>query len=110
MNTTTVSTATLAEMREAEARRRNGLPAATTAHRAAVDAAEGMAEVVKAARLVPVEAFEIGRVCTAVTVTVAEDGTATTDECTTVLSRYNEGPQCHSCDAKNPQDVDALIG
>ena len=44
------------------------------------------------------------------TVTVTEDGTATTDECTTVLSRYNEGPQCHSCDAKNPQDVDSLIG
>ncbi|MBD04026.1 MAG: hypothetical protein CME24_06740 [Gemmatimonadetes bacterium] len=108
--TTGTSTATLAAMRDAEARRRNGLPAATAAQRATVEAADLMVEVVKSARLVAVEAFEKGRVCTAVTVTVDEDGTATTDECTTVLSIYNEGPQCHRCDAKNPQDVDSLIG
>lgn len=110
MNTTKHSTATLAAMRDAEARRRNGLPAATASQRAAVDAADLMPEVVKAARTVAAETFEIGRICTAVTVTVDEDGTATTDHCTTVLSRYNEGPQCHQCDRNNPIDVDTLIG
>ena len=109
MNTTQHSTATLAAMRDAEARRRNGLPAATAAQRATVDAAEGMVEVVKAARIVAPETFEKGRICTAVTVTVDEDGTATTDHCTTVLSIYNEGPQCHRCDVKNPQDIDAIL-
>ena len=100
MNTSQHSSQDLAAIRDREARRRTGQPAATASQRAAVDAAEGMPEVVKAARLATSEAFEIGRICTAVTVTVDEDGTATTEECTTVLSIYNEGPQCHSCDAK----------
>jgi len=107
--TTGTSTATLAAMRDAEARRRNGLPAATAAQRATVEAADGMVEVLKAARTVAAETFEIGRQCTAVTVTTEDDGTATTERCTTIVSRYNEGPQCHQCDRNNPVDIDSLI-
>ena len=108
--TTDTSSATLAAQRDAAARARNGLPAISASHRAAVDAADLYPEVVKAARLVEVEAFEIGRICTSIHVTVDDDGVATTRACTTVISRYNEGPQCHSCDRSNPVDVDALIG
>ena len=108
--TTDTSSATLAAQRDAAARARNGLPAISVSHRAAVDAADLYPEVVKAARLVEVEAFEIGRICTSIHTDVDEAGVATTRTCTTVLSRYNEGPQCHSCDRSNPVDVDALIG
>ena len=104
------SSTALAWSRDAVARARNGLPAISASHRAAVDAADLYPEVVKAARLVEVEACEIGRICTSIHTDVDEAGVATTRTCTTVLSRYNEGPQCHSCDRSNPASVDALIG
>lgn len=68
------------------------------------------------AELVAPETFDKGRRCSHVTVTYEgatahTPGTvATTEQCSTVLSMYNCGPQCHSHDRSHPVTVDELLG
>jgi len=62
------------------------------------------------AELVAPETFVKGRQCAFVAVATDDAGVATTEQCTTVLSIYNCGPQCHSHDRSHPVSVDELLG
>ena len=65
--------------------------------------------------MVAAETFPTGRVCSHTTTTYADDGTThilstatTVDDCTSVLSIYNDGPLCHSHNRK--VDVSEMNG
>lgn len=111
MNTSQHSSQDLAAIRDREARRRTGQPAATASQRAAVDAAEGMVEVVKSARVEPLE--KVRNVwtdrCEGVTIDTDDDGTVHTGTCGAFLSAYNKGTVCAPCQRRIGVDIDAIL-